>query len=222
MASAMGYRVYVGVKDDVGDKIYMAKEDGSADFTKEELVDYLCEKLAFIPEKVRQRHWHLTAEKDGKPVSDEDIDYFLEMYNVTEAEVEAERIRRLKQLHLEKMALKDTIKNHTMWISENMDMPWNVNYFLPGYSYAKEVRQAMKKVSVCGAIPYFAIVDHMRDGSLWISVLYISLHKEDWPYERVSPNGMVSSGVYNTALDDVDFGTIQIRCGLAGSVKRYA
>ena len=222
MVPAMSYRVYVGAKDNMGNKVYLKKEDGTTTFESDELYCFLRENLPVLPKKVRENHWHLTVEEEGKPVSDEDFGYYLSMYNITEEELEEERVKRLKRLHLEETALKDAIKNKTMWISENMGLPWNVNYFLPGYTYEKEVRRAMKKVSICGAIPYFAIVDHLRDGGIWVSVLYISLHKSEWPYERADNNGYIDSGVYNSAFDGVDFGTIQIRCGLGGSVKRVA
>ena len=218
----MSYRVYVGAMDNEGKKVYLTKDDGTCDFEEMELYSFLRKQLSSLPQKVRENHWHLTVEKDGKPFSDDDFDYYISMYNITEEEIEAERVMRLKRLRLEETALRDAIKNKTMWISENMGLPWNVNYFLSGYTYEKEVKRAMKRVSTCGAIPYFAIVDHLRDGGIWVSVLYISLHKSDWKYERMDSNGYIDSGVYDSTYDGMDFGSIQIKCGLGGSVKRVA
>lgn len=219
---AMSYKLMNDILDTKGFKVALAKKDGSYDFTKEELIDYLHDNLMTLPGKVRANHWHLVVEKDGVPVKDADFDYYLAMYNITEEEMETERVNRLKSLRLEETALKDAIKNKTMWISENTGLPWNANYFLSGYTYEKEVKRAMEKVLPYGGVPYFAIVDHVRDGGIWVSLLYISLHKEYWGYERVSREGTIDSGVYNSALDCMDFGQIQIKVGLGGSVKRVA
>ena len=90
MVHSMGYRVYVGARDVAGDKIYVAKENDSSDFTMEELVDFLQDRLSFLPARVRERHWHLTVEKDGLVVKNPKLDYYLEMYNKTQEEIDKE------------------------------------------------------------------------------------------------------------------------------------
>ena len=217
---AMSYKLWNDILDTKGFKVAIPKKDGTYEFTKEELINYLRENLSYLPGKVRANHWHFVVSKDGTAVKDEDIDDYLSMYNITEKEMEEERVNRLKSLELEKTALQDAIKNKTMWISENTGMPWNVNYFLEGYTYEKEVKRAMEKIQEYGGVPYFAIVDHLRDGGIWVSMLYISLYKEDWNYERLDSNGIIYSAVYNSGLDCMDYGSIQIKVGLGGSVKR--
>lgn len=218
----MSYKLWDSRLDEIGFKVCLPKKDGTYEYTKDELIGYLRDNLEWLPGKARNNHWNLVVEKDGVPVHDEDIDYYLAMYNLSNEEIEEERIKRLKALQLEETALRDAIKNKTIWIAENMGYPWNVNYFLSGYTYEKEVKRAMEKASICGGIPYFAIVDHLRDGGVWVSILYISLHKEDWKYERPDSEGYLECGVYTSTYDDMDFGSIKIKVGIGGSVKRVA
>ena len=218
----MSYKIWKNTLDEKGIRVCLSKDDGSYDFEKGELIDFLRDNLYHLPQKVREENGYLSVEKDGVLVSDEDIDYYLSMYNVTAEEIEKERVKRLKGLKLEGIALQDAIKNKTFWISENVGMPWNINYFLSGYTYEKEVKRAIKRVSKYGGVPYFAVVDHLRDGGIWVSVLFISLQKEEWRYEVPNGNGELFAGVYDSAYDGLDFGNIRIQCGVGGSVKRTA
>lgn len=219
----MSFRLNTGMVNDKGEKVFISN-NGMVDFKDEdELYFYLFRNTPKLAMKARENNWHCTIEKDGVPFTDTDLNDYVERINLSADEMEEERKKRIKMLKLEEMAEKDAITNKTFWISENTGYPFNVNYFLDGYSYEEEVKRAIEKIKSYGGLPYFAIVDHLKSGGLWISVLYVSLYKNEWRYERPDSNGIVVAGVYNTEFDDVDIGSIQIRLdAFAGSVRRIA
>lgn len=231
------YTLYIGKKTDDGEKLYVSKSSEQATASMDKAVsfqnvvkleDFLDTYHKTLQDMVLTKDWKISVEQDGKPFavdsdSMEMIDYYLTNINLTAKEVEEERVRRLKLLHLETTALKDAIENKTFYVSERTGLPWNVNYYLAGYSYEKEVKEALEKVKKYGGVPYWGIVDHMKDGSLWISILFVSLEKTSWKYEVADEDGLIFAGVYNTGLEDMDFGSIVIHTDAQyGSVKRIA
>lgn len=221
----MTYRIYTNTKDKNGKKIYVKNNDTDV-FTAEELIDALRydSKLAM---NARIKKWFYTIEPENNTTSNsrkmKNFTKYLKEINITDDEIEKERVKRIKMLKLESLARKDAIENKTFWISENTGWPWNINYYLHGYSYEKEVQEAINEIKKLGGTPYFAIVDHLKDGGLWISVLYISPYKNEWNREKPDKDGIVFAAVYNTSFGAIDYGDIQIHIDKsAGSVKRIA
>lgn len=197
---------------------------------KSQLEKFLLDNLYEINRWLRKNKYKLTVDLNDHECH-EYINY-LNSINTTDEELEKERVERVKALKLEPYAEKDIIKNKTIWISENMGLPWNVNYFLDGYTYEKEVREGLKKLVRGDNIPYFAIVDHLKNGGLMISFLYVSIHKDAWEsmerfhdknYKQDLKKGeYVDSWVFNTNFMELpDLGTIRIKREM-GSIKRVA
>lgn len=216
------YMIRLGVKDADGNNLYYVS-DSARNFSapKEEalvfdslgaVAEFILLKKAMLRENANNFGWQVSVE-------DEYFEVDLAYINLKDEEVERERVRRLKALNIEPLALEEAINNKTIYISENMGLPYNVNYFLPGYTYEKEVRQALTKVDKNRGVPYWVIVDHLRDGGLLINILYVSLYKNNWEYERLDPNGIISACVVNTNDETVDNRYIKIRC-IHGGVKR--
>lgn len=212
MVLSMGYRIWTGTKDADERKVYLPFCDEKID--KDHLVFLLSTFVKGLSKKTRENHWHLSLEIDGKPARDKEIDRYLDMCNITEEELEAERIKRLKLLHLEKSILADAIQNKTIWVSEQ-----GKNYTLSGYIYEAEVRKAMEKVSLFGEVPSFSIVT-ISDNSIQVSILYVSLHKGCWNHEIPDTDGFLICGVYNSNYDELDWDLIQIQWDSSGNVKR--
>lgn len=185
----MEIRLQVNCKD--GRKLYVSGEKGIVFGDKEhslvwndedDLYLYLRENRKELRKLVQEEKTSLEMvglppHDDITETEDENI-YLLGLINTTKEELKKEAVKRLKNLKLESTALKDYRDNDVFYVSERMGrMP--VNYFLPGYTYEKEVRQAIEKVKGSGYFPYFAIVDHTEFG-LWISVLFITPDKRVW------------------------------------------
>lgn len=196
--------------------------------SKDRLEEFLLNNLYEINRWLRKNKYKLLVNMNDHECS-EYIEY-LENINTTDEEMEAERTRRVKALNLESSAEKDILKNKTLWIAENLGLPWGVNYFLPGYTYEKEVRACMEKLVKGDNVPYFAIVDHLKNGELLISFLFVSIHKDAWDsmecfhdrnYKKDMEKGeYVDAWVFNTNFMEIpDLGTIQIKRGM-GSLKR--
>lgn len=209
---SMGYKIWTGTVDANGEKVYLPM--GSEKIDKEHLVFLLSTFVKGLSEKTRENHWHLSLEIDGEPACEKEIDHYLDMCNITEEELEEERIKRLKLLHLGKNVLTDAIQNKTIWVSEQRK-----NYRLSGYIYEAEVQRAMDKVSLFGGVPYFAIVT-TSDNDIQVSVLYISLHKDSWNHEIPDIDGFLICGVYNSIYDEFDWDKIQIQRDSSGKLKR--
>lgn len=221
----MKYRLYTNTVNKNGEKVYVQNNDTDI-FDTNELIETL-EYDGTLAKKAKLDKLIYTIEKaDDTPIDKKEMKHLKELLNqvnISDEDIENERVKRLKMLKLETMALNDAITNKTFWISENTGYPFNINYFLNGYSYEKEVREAINKITKLGGTPYFAIVDHLKDGGLWVSVLYVSPYKNEWKNERPNKNGIMFAGVYNTNLKNIDYGDIQIHIDkFAGSVKRIA
>lgn len=192
---------------------------------EDELESYLYEAKYQLTKKIEANGGNIIIVKDGKiftPMEFSAIKELSDAINLSAEELEEERIRRIKALDLEETAKEDMLENKTFWVSERMGLPWNVNYFLDGYFYEKEVRKCLGVLERLTILPYFAIVDHLRDGGLMISILGVSRYKSDWKYERIDENGCIYSWVFNTELGNVpDYGMIQITFGMGG-VRRIA
>lgn len=221
----MKYRIFTNTTDEKGKKIYV-KNDNTDIFTTEELIETL-RYDGTLAMYARTKKWFYTIEPTEETTIDKkevnNFQKYLKEINITDEEIEKERVKRINMLHLETTAKKDAIENKTFWISENTGWLFNVNYYLPGYSYEKEVKEAINKITKLGGTPYFAIVDHLKDGGLWVSVLYVSPYKNEWKREKPDKNGIVFAAVYNTNFKNIDYGDIQIKIDkTAGSVKRIA
>lgn len=223
----MEIRLQVNCKD--GRKLYVNDEKGIVFGDKEhslvwndenDLYLYLRENRKELRKIVQEEKAGLEIvglppHDDITEIEDENT-YLLGFINTTKKELKKEAVKRLKNLKLESMALKDYRDNDVFYVSERMGR-FPVNYFLPGYTYEKEVRQAIEKVKESGYFPYFAIVDHTEFG-LWISVLFITPDKRVWENERPDENGIVRSAVC-TETGDVDWGNIQIRPMFGGILR---
>ena len=223
----MEIRLQVNYKD--GEKHYVGNEKGIVFSDKEHSLVWNDEEGLYLylhknrkelrkivqEEKTSLEIVGLPPHDDITTTEDENI-YLLGLINTTKEELKKEAVKRLKNLKLESMALKDYRDNDVFYVSERMGgIPFN--YFLPGYTYEKEVREAIEKVKEAGYFPYFAIVDHTEFG-LWISVLFITPDKRVWENVRPDKNGIVYSAVYNET-GDVDWGDIQIRPMFGGILR---
>ena len=223
----MEIRLQVNYKD--GTKLYVGDEKGIVFGDRErslvwdneeDLYHYLHKNVkelrVFVQEeKVSLEMVGLPPHDDITETEDENI-YLLESINTTEEEMKEEAVKRLKKLNLEPMAFENYRDDDVFYVSERMGR-FPVNYFLPGYTYEKEVREALEKVKEVGYFPYFAIVDHTEFG-LWVSVLFVTPHKRVWENEKPDENGVVYSAVYNET-GDVDWGDIQIRPMFGGILR---
>ena len=227
------FAIFTGMHGVDGKKLFLANNDGVMTATKDEfltfdnewkLVDFLESKCKAMRKSAWRNGWHysLKALSTDSAISKDAMDIirsFMDNANLTQEKMERERVKRLKELKLEGLILQEAIKNKTMVISEGMGLPWGVNYVLHGYTYEDEVRKAMKKVEEIDGLPYFAIVNHLRDGGLWVSVLFVSAEKEYWEEEHMDENGYIFAGVYSTQLDSIDWGMIGIKPAGGGVVR---
>ena len=223
----MEIRLQVNYKD--GKKHYVGNEKGIVLSDKEHSLVWNDEEdLYFYLKKNRKELRKIVQEEkaslemvglpphdDITETEDENI-YLLESINTPEEEMKGEAVKRLKKLKLEPMAFENYRDNDVFYVSERMG-GFPVNYYLPGYTYEKEVKAAIEIVKEAGYFPYFAIVDHTEFG-LWVSVLFVTPHKRVWENERPDKNGIVYSAVYNET-GDVDWGDIQIRPMFGGILR---
>lgn len=142
---------------------------------------------------------------------------------LTKEMMKEEAIKRLKKLNVEKIAFHEFEENGVFYVSERMRSPdfgvVPVNYFLNGYTYEKEVKDAIRGVKDMGGYPYWGIVDHMRGGYLMISILFVSKYQENWEDERADEDGIVLSMVYNTGMDFSELGSIVIKSVYGGILR---
>ena len=215
------YKLYLNKMDNEGNPMYYMDDNHEVVSFKEKqgMWEFLWTSFIKIRKYVQSVGGKAVVEVDGKVITDEDWKNELEYINLSNEEVDKERVKRLKKFDLEPIALKEAIKNHTFYVSENMGMPFNVNYFLDGYTYEKEVRRAIELLENVGGVPYWGVVDHFRGGGIMVSLLYVSPVKTDWDYERLQEGGYIQACVYNSQFDDIEIGDIQVR-SILGGLKR--
>ena len=241
------YNLYLGIKDENGNKLYISKKEPKHISTKEyafEFKDLECikkfltvtrERVHTLRDYAQKNNWNFSIEENGEPWNSYpsnllgfELKTLISHINTTDEEIREEKIRRLKDLQIDEAKIDEIMNQNKVYVSCHTSnlIPFNTTTLLEKSRFEKQIKEALRMVNLRDFEPYWITVDLSQNDEVIVTVLVITLSKAVWERERYKENdngygGQVNGIAYNCTTHSCQMGLTGIElCPKLSSVTR--